>query len=101
MHDRSSKIRQKRKCELRKRAERQRETRQRIMETTVVLHESLGPLATSISAIARRAGVERLTVRAHFPEPRDLFKACSALFFTRNPPPDPETWSSIVDQGTA
>lgn len=96
-HGRSSKIRQKRKYELRKRAERQRETRRRIVEATVALHESLGPLAASISAIATRADVERLTVRAHFPEPRDLFEACSALFFTRNPPPDPEKWSSIVD----
>jgi AcrR family transcriptional regulator len=96
-HDRSSKIRKKRKYELRRRAERQQETRQRIVEATVALHESLGPLATSVSAIAKRAGVERLTVRAHFPALPDLFKACSGLFFARNPPPDPDAWSRIPD----
>lgn len=67
------------------------------MEATVALHEDLGPLATSISAIARRAGVERLTVRAHFSTLPDLFKACSGLFFTRNPPPDPQAWERIDD----
>ena len=63
----------------------------------MALHESLGPLATSVSAIAKRAGVERLTVRAHFPALPDLFKACAGLFFTRNPPPDPESWRGIPD----
>jgi len=63
----------------------------------MALHESLGPLATSVSAIAKRASVERLTVRAHFPALPDLFKACSGLFFARNPPPDPDTWSHIPD----
>ena len=40
-----------RKYELKKRAERQDETRQRIVEATVALHEELGPAQTSISAI--------------------------------------------------
>jgi AcrR family transcriptional regulator len=82
---------------MRRRAERQRDTRRRIVEATVALHESVGPLATSISAIARRAGVERLTVRAHFPTLPDLFTACSGLYFTRNPAPDPDAWSAIPD----
>ncbi len=90
-------MRKKRKYELRRRAERQQETSRRIVEAAVALHESLGPLATSISAIARRAGVERLTVRAHFPTLPDLFTACSGLFFTRNPPPDPGSWSRVPD----
>lgn len=97
IHTRSSKIARKRKYELRKRAERQRETRQRIVEAAVALHESVGPLAASTSAIARQAGVERLTVRGHFLEQRDLLNACSALFFARNPAPDPEKWSGIRD----
>ncbi len=63
----------------------------------MALHESIGPLATTISAIAKRAGVQRLTVRTHFPTASDLFKACSGLFFARNPPPDPDTWRRIVD----
>ncbi|MHB8731548.1 MAG: TetR/AcrR family transcriptional regulator [bacterium] len=67
------------------------------MEATVALHESLGPLAASTSAIARHAGVERLTVRSHFPDQQALFTACTELFFTRNPAPDPESWSGILD----
>lgn len=65
----------------------------------MALHESRGPLAASISAIARRAGVERLTVRAHFPDQHALFEACTALFFTDNPAPDPQRWSGIEDPG--
>ena len=59
---------EKRKYELRKRAERQQETRRRITEATVALHGEVGPAATQISEIARRAGVQRLTVYNHFPD---------------------------------
>ncbi|HEV2357623.1 MAG TPA: TetR/AcrR family transcriptional regulator [bacterium] len=97
IHSRSSKVRKKRKYVLKRRAEGQQETSRRIVEATVALHESLGPLAASISAIARRAGVERLTVRAHFPDQHALFEACTALFFTHNPAPDPRRWSGIAD----
>ena len=51
-----------RKYEMKRRAERQEETRQRITEATVELHEALGPAKTTISAIAEKAGVQRLTV---------------------------------------
>ena len=60
-----------RKYELKERARRQAETRQRIVEAAVDLHTSVGPARTTISGIAERAGVERHTVYAHFPdEPR-------------------------------
>jgi AcrR family transcriptional regulator len=94
IHGRSSRIR-KRKYELKQRAEQQQETRRRIVEAAVALHESVGPLAASISAIARRAGVERPTLRAHFPDKRSLFKACTALYFASHPPPDAESWMQI------
>ncbi len=93
-HGRSSKLK-KRKYELKKRAEQQRETRRRIVQATLALHESVGPLAASISAIAKQAGVERLTVRAHFPDRHSLFKACTELFFTANPAPDVGGWAGI------
>ncbi len=86
-----------RKYEMKRRAQRQQATRRRIVEATVALHEEVGPLQTSFSAIAKRAGVQRLTVRAHFPGLPDLFAACSSLFFTRNPPPDPERWRAMPD----
>ena len=67
----------KRRYELKERARRQAETKQRIVEAAVALHTSVGPARTTISAIAERAGVERHTVYAHFPDERTLFRACS------------------------
>ncbi len=76
-----------RKYELRKRAERMSETRQRVVEAAVALHTTLGPAATSISAIAHRAGVQRHTVYAHFPDTASLFNACSAHWAEQHPMP--------------
>jgi AcrR family transcriptional regulator len=89
---RSSKFRR-RKYELKKRAESQRETRRRIVQAAVELHEAVGPLVTNITAIAKRAGVERLTVRAHFPDRQSLFKACTEQFFAMHPAPDLTRWA--------
>jgi AcrR family transcriptional regulator len=82
---------------LKRRAETQAETRRRIVEATVDLHRTLGPARTTISAIAERAGVQRLTVYRHFPDERSLLLACSGLFETLHPPPDPKPWRAIVD----
>ncbi len=86
-----------RKYELKRRAEKQEETRQRITEATVELHEALGPAQTTISAIADRAGVQRLTVYRHFSDERALFAACTGHFQAQNPPPDPASWASLTD----
>lgn len=88
-----------RKYELKKRAERQDETRQRIVEAAVALHEQLGPAQTSISSIAELAGVGRPTVYRHFPDERALFNACTSHYLSSHQPPDPEVWRSIVDPG--
>lgn len=82
---------------LRRRAERQAQTRQRIIEAAVDLHGSVGPARTSISMVARRAGVQRHTVYAHFPDERDLYLACSALTLERDPLPQAEPWRHIRD----
>lgn len=87
----------KRKYELRRRAERQAETRRRIIEATFALHQEVGPAHATISAIAERAGVERLTVYRHFPEERDLLRACQQHFLASHPFPDPTPWSRIDD----
>jgi AcrR family transcriptional regulator len=79
---------QKRPYELKARAERQAETRARIVDATVALHAEVGPARTTVSEIARRAGVTRLTVYNHFPEDRELFAACQHAFLERHPPPD-------------
>src|SRR5262249_11766319 len=86
-----------RKYQLKQRAERQEETRRRIVEAAVELHGIVGPARTTILALAERAGVERPTVYRHFPTPDSLFKACSSRHWTENPPPDPERWLAIND----
>lgn len=82
---------------LRQRAERQNETRERIVEATVELHTTLGPAHTSILAIAERAGVERPTVYRHFPTTEALFNACTSHYRAQHPAPDPEPWLAIAD----
>ena len=86
-----------RKYELKERAQRQEQTRQRIVEATVDLHTSVGPARTTISGIAERAGVERHTVYAHFPDDRTLFRACSEHWDARHPMPDIETLAETED----
>jgi AcrR family transcriptional regulator len=85
------------KYELKKRAERQEETRLRIARAALELHESVGPALTTRSAIANRAGVTRPTVYAHFPDDLSLGKACSSLGLSENPLPDPVRWEEISD----
>ncbi len=86
-----------RKYELKRRAERQEETRRRITEAAVELHGSVGPARTTISAIAEKAGVQRLTVYRHFPDERSLLAACSGHWIAANPLPDPTPWRKIRD----
>lgn len=83
---------------LKRRAEQQAETRRRIVEAAVDLHGSIGPALTTISMVAERAGVQRHTLYAHFPDERGLFLACSGLVAERDPLPDAEPWRTIEDQ---
>jgi AcrR family transcriptional regulator len=83
---------------LKRRAEGQAATRQRIVEAAVELHSTVGPAQTNMSMIAERAGVQRHTLYAHFPEERDLFLACSALTQERDPLPDADGWRGIEDR---
>jgi len=80
-----------------RRAEQQAETRQRIVEAMVALHREVGPARTTISAIAERAGVERLTVYRHFADESAMFQACSAHFATEVPGPDPAAWAGMAE----
>lgn len=86
-----------RKYELKQRAESQAETRRRIVDATVELHRELGPVRTTISAIAERAGVQRLTVYRHFPDERALYTACGGRWLAEHPPPDPAPWAAVED----
>jgi len=83
---------------LKRRGEQQAETRKRIVEAAIELHTEVGPAQTSISMIAKRAGVQRHTVYAHFADERSLLMACSGLHQERDPLPDAAALRSIEDR---
>lgn len=70
-------------------------TRQRILDAVVDLHREVGPAATTITAVAERAGVQRLTVYRHFPDEEALIQGCSAHWSEGHPPPDSSRWAGI------
>jgi AcrR family transcriptional regulator len=86
-----------RKYEMKRRAERVQETRRRLTEAAVELHQTVGPARTTVSAIAEKAGVQRHTYYAHFPELKDLYQACMGHYEERNPVPEPSSWADIAD----
>ena len=80
-----------------KRATATAETARRIVDAAIQLHTTVGPAGTTISAIARQAGVERLTVYRHFPGDEELFRACVEHGWERFPPPDHRAWAKTTD----
>jgi AcrR family transcriptional regulator len=86
-----------RKYELKARAEGQERTRRQIAQSAAELHEQVGPAATTVAEIARRAGVSRLTVYKHFPDDASLYQACSAHYRAEHPLPDFEPALSLED----
>jgi AcrR family transcriptional regulator len=83
-----------RKYELKERAVKQAQTRRRIVDATVELHREVGPARTTISEVARRAGVGRVTVYNHFPDDASLLAACAEQW---EAPPDPGAWKKERD----
>jgi AcrR family transcriptional regulator len=77
-----------RKYEKKARAEGEEQTRQKIAAAAAELHSEVGPSATTVAEIARRAGVSRLTVYNHFPDNEALYPACSAHWIAEHPLPD-------------
>lgn len=88
---------EKRPYKKRRRAELEAQTRERITESAVALHGTLGPSRTPMSAVAEHAGVPRSTLYRHFPDETALFTACSAHWAASNPPPDLSRWAEIED----
>jgi AcrR family transcriptional regulator len=82
---------------MRKRLDDVEETRRRIVEATVELHGTVGPLHTTISGVADLAGVQRSTVYRHFPDEEALFGACTSHWFARHPWPRPDDWRTESD----
>lgn len=87
----------KRPYKMKRRAELEAQTKQRITESAVELHGTLGPARTSMKAVAEHAGVPRSTVYRHFADEEELFGACSAHWAMENPPPDITQWEKIGD----
>ena len=86
-----------RRYELKRRAEQQEETRRRIVEAAITLHGSIGIGGTTVTQIADLAGVGRQTIYRHFPDELALIRACSGLYWERNPLPDPGSWRAVAD----
>jgi AcrR family transcriptional regulator len=83
--------------QLRARADSMDRTRAKITQAAIELHGRIGPAATTMSAVAERAGVTRATLYRHFPNESALFAACSAEWRSANPAPDPASWTEISD----
>ena len=86
-----------RKYEQSVRAEKQQETRQRIVDAAIELHGTVGPATTTLSAVAERAGVQRNTLYRHFANERTLLFACSSHWGAQHPVPAPDGWDDIAD----
>ena len=81
---------------LQRRAESKAATHQKLARAAFELHSTIGPARTTVTAIAERAGVQRLTVYRHLPDQEAIFAACSAYSFAGDPPPDPEAWHTLL-----
>lgn len=90
---------EKRPYRMKARAEQQERTRQRITESAMELHGTLGPSRTTMSAVAKRAGVRRSTLYRHFPDEAALFVACSGHWAAQHPLPDLKGWAAVRDPG--
>jgi AcrR family transcriptional regulator len=88
---------QRRPYRKRQRAADEERTRRRITEATVALHETVGPVRTTVKAVAERAGVQRATVYRHFADETALYAACQAHWLERHGPPDAAPWGAIAD----
>ena len=86
-----------RRYEKRQRAATEAETRRRIVDATIALHALVGGPGTTVTAIAARAGVSRLTVYRHFPDDHALLAACTSTYLADHPPPDFPAWATIAD----
>ena len=71
------------------------QTRERIVAATFDLHATIGPSRTTIRAIADRAGLQRHTVYAHFPELDSLYEACTVHGIRSTGMPEPGGWRTI------
>ncbi len=86
-----------RRYDQKRRARQQGETRQRIVEAAVALHQQKGVAATTMTDIAERADVGRMTLYRHFPDETALVNGCVGHYFAQHVLPDPAVWAAIAD----
>lgn len=79
------------------RATKQAETRDKIVEAAIELHQEKGIARTSMRDVASRAGVGAVTVYRHFADDQELLASCSGTYFERHPFPNPERWRATTD----
>jgi AcrR family transcriptional regulator len=91
----SDAVRSRRRYRQLRRAELEAQTRLRITEAAMKLHGTVGPLRTTVTAVAEEAGVQRGTVYRHFPDEDALFRACSMHWASLHPTPSPGAWMEI------
>ncbi len=72
-------------------------TRARITQAAIELHGTIGPAATTMSAVAERAGVTRATLYRHFPTEEVLYAACSSEWLAAHPRPVVARWAEVDD----
>jgi AcrR family transcriptional regulator len=81
----------------RARARKQEETRQRIVDALIELHETVGAARTTVVEVARRARVGRMTVYNHFPTEGEMVRACTSHWIALHPPPEVDAWRAVGD----
>jgi AcrR family transcriptional regulator len=89
-----------RKYSMERRSATVEDTRRRIIDATVELHNEKGVSGTSMQDIADRSGVALATVYRHFPTLDALVPACGARNVELNPLPE-ETVFAAFDSGEA
>ena len=79
------------------RARAQHETRERIVQATMALHDEQGVAATSFTDVAQRAGIGAATVYRHFPTVDALVAACGVHVWAEMRPPVPELAPAVFE----
>ncbi len=80
---------------MQRRAAKEAETRQRIVDAAVTLHREKGAWMTKPAEIAARANVSLATYYKYFPSLGAMVTACTARGRELIPPPDPEAVAAL------
>jgi AcrR family transcriptional regulator len=84
-----------REYKMRKRADAWQQTRERILQATMQLHDEKGVAPTTFSDIAKRAGLGQATLYRHFPTLGDLVRTCGGHAWQEMRPPMAETAPAV------